>query len=622
MIQNMPKLLVRIASLLLVLCLVADPALAACPTTYSSLPSCFSEQALAEPPFSAAGRHASKSVVLRMGAVLALAVILSPVVMAQAPSHLELDNLLTSSDGVDLALIYAETRKDYEPALARYLEDAQMISASKRRYVDAASYGLLRDTYDEPIARRLVHGILIRALQDLDREPTTNPQVHARLLFESLRIMINKGPIEKRPLKRRVMREVASDTVSKISTAAEAACLKLFWDLAERGVVHRVELPNTGAPQLPPLSTPSSGSEPSTRATTPSNNGATSVEDANKGNNVKKQESQNEGEKKETYDQARRIIEIGFFQVICVLIYLIGKLSKWIRRIRKRKVYGLSYPLPEESWSPIRLWQRTRKLSVENRLFPTSRELVIKASAKTAESAVIVQRAIFEFLIQISVLPPPRVARVLSISGRTGLILFQVVSGAILDADLNQSVETSIKEFDDVLRSNGISVDKKAIRNNFQGYVQAKFQDIIGLKKVIVTPPLVYVFQETEFYFQNRRSAKRPEGMSPIEYRKALQKFLGNIVPPESTLIVFGKRNTETEKILSEMGFRDVLPDLLEPVTYDNLQKASELINTSNREPLIVGEKVLELGGPIKVFRFQRPVPASKSRDLRVVRSS
>ena len=59
---------------------------------------------------------------------------------AQVPSDSEFSSLLRQPGGIDLALVRAEARPGYEPAMARWLESAHPVSQQDRGAVDAASF--------------------------------------------------------------------------------------------------------------------------------------------------------------------------------------------------------------------------------------------------------------------------------------------------------------------------------------------------------------------------------------------------------------------------------------------------------------------------------------------------
>jgi hypothetical protein len=113
-------------------------------------------------------------------------------ISAQIQPDTDFADLIRTPSGIQTTLEHCDGHPDFETALANWLERAEPSSPADRRAVREASLRLLEDTTDRQLVLGLSDGLLRHALEDMNRDPSIDPEALARALHADIAKAVRK----------------------------------------------------------------------------------------------------------------------------------------------------------------------------------------------------------------------------------------------------------------------------------------------------------------------------------------------------------------------------------------------------------------------------------------------
>jgi len=305
------------------------------------------------------------------------------------------------------------------------------------------------------------------------------------------------------------------------------------------------------------------------------------------------------------------IVSLWIVGIVLLIVVIVLIADYLVFRSPPEKIYlsrNSNRSLDDPTWGslrpPINTGLSISKVPQDPELLKMSKDLLTTLDPDDLASSVEAERKILDFLIRIHVLPQPEEEEVLSVLGGINFLLFEKVSGKILDMkERFEDVQKLVDDLAHLMAQKGLDLKREAVLKNFKGFYVTRFEHMSELSGKPHPLPRFYVLQHVEEYFLRYLPRPISNAEASERFGTALEDFVTSFLPEGSTLVVMGRLNVLTDRILYQLGYRDILPTLLDAKIYDNLQWAAQQLGAYRGSRLSLDDDDIEMGGFIKVFR-------------------
>jgi hypothetical protein len=226
--------------------------------------------------------------------------------------------------------------------------------------------------------------------------------------------------------------------------------------------------------------------------------------------------------------------------------------------------------------------------------------IVDLVSHASIASSIHAYREVLSLLKAIGVLPEPGQGDLVSVMGGTDLIPFEKISGVILNHSMGDEFDM-INEFKKALSQHGVNVAPRYFKGLIEIEFNRPFEAVQRLMRRLDIVPRVFLFKDAETFFRLYAPMARGQGFLPgdvnAHYMQALSTFVASAVADGVPIIVMEKEDIVTSQTLESLGYQDILPSLVSPEIYGNMQKFQKAVTA-----IAIKSTDLSLGRKIRVF--------------------